>query len=153
MPEPKAGWEGSGVKLPDPSDVATFQKSKLDWSERDRHASAWQLHRDLLTLRRTDAMFSRQDKTVLHGAVIGPEQFLLRWLDDRDGDRLLLVNLGRDYPWHPSAEPLIAPPEGATWTLLFSSDDERYGGSGTALLDTTHWHVPGHAAIALAPQR
>ena len=64
----------------------------------------------------------------------------------------MLVNLGRDFAWRPVAEPLIAPPPDSRWQLLWSSDDPRYGGSGTAMLNTKDWNVPGHAAIVLAPE-
>jgi maltooligosyltrehalose trehalohydrolase len=100
-------------------------------------------------MRREDTVFSRQDSTMLHGAVIGPESIVLRWFDPDADDRLLLVNLGRDYHWHPTAEPLLAPPPEAEWSLLFSSEDTRYGGSGTALPNTKDWTIPGHAAIVL----
>ncbi len=36
------------------------------------------------------------------------------------------------------------------WTLLWSSEDPKYGGSGTGLLDTRQWRVPGHATIVLS---
>jgi maltooligosyltrehalose trehalohydrolase len=42
--------------------------------------------------------------------VIGPEAFVLRWYDENGDDRLMLVNLGRDFDWHPVAEPLVAAP-------------------------------------------
>jgi maltooligosyltrehalose trehalohydrolase len=46
------GWAPDDV--PDPQSVATFQASKLDWSERDRapHAGLLDWHRQLLELRR-----------------------------------------------------------------------------------------------------
>jgi maltooligosyltrehalose trehalohydrolase len=49
------GWSEEDV--PDPQDPATFQRSKLDWAERDRapHAELLDWHRTLLTLRRTVA--------------------------------------------------------------------------------------------------
>jgi maltooligosyltrehalose trehalohydrolase len=46
------GWGESEV--PDPMDVATFKRSKLDWSEPDRpdHADILELHKSLIALRR-----------------------------------------------------------------------------------------------------
>jgi maltooligosyltrehalose trehalohydrolase len=46
------GWAPEDV--PDPQDPATFERSKLDWSELDRspHAGRLRWHRDLLALRR-----------------------------------------------------------------------------------------------------
>ena len=146
-----AGTEKSTVKLADPSDRNTYETCKLDWNERTQHEEAWRLHHDLLKLRRTDPVFAAQDKSKLHGAVIGPEQFLLRWLDADGADRLLIVNLGRDFAWHPASEPLIAAPLHKRWQLMFSSEDELYGGSGTAMLNTKDWYLPGHAAIVLTP--
>ena len=61
-----------------------------------------ELHRDLIRLRREDAVFSRQDRRAIEGAVIGPEAFVLRWCDDEGDDRLMLFNLGRDFDWHRS---------------------------------------------------
>ena len=45
--------------LPSPVDEATFEKCKLDLSERETHAGAYALHRDLLRLRRADAVIAR----------------------------------------------------------------------------------------------
>src|SRR5436305_1881796 len=45
------GWDPADV--PDPQDVATFERSRLDWSELERepHRSLLQWHRDLIRLR------------------------------------------------------------------------------------------------------
>jgi maltooligosyltrehalose trehalohydrolase len=146
-----AGREGAAVQLADPSSHNTFLNSKLKWGEREQNQADWILHRDLLQLRRSDPSFSRQEGAALHGAVIGDESFILRWIVGGNEDRLLIVNLGRDAGWGPAAQPLIAPPQGFQWQLKFSSDDEIYGGSGTAMLNTQNWYIPGHAAILLYP--
>ena len=146
-----AGWEGASIELPDPADRSTFNASKLNWDDLEKHAQDYLLHRDLLKLRRTDPIFARQNKQMLQGAVVGPECFLLRWYDEAGDDRLMIVNLGRDFQWHPASEPLIAPPRGMRWQLKFSSEDQIYGGSGTAMLTIKNWQLPGHAAIVLAP--
>jgi maltooligosyltrehalose trehalohydrolase len=44
--------------LPDPADPETFERSKLDFSEREQHAEMYQLHRDLLQLRREMPSFA-----------------------------------------------------------------------------------------------
>jgi maltooligosyltrehalose trehalohydrolase len=41
--------------IPAPDDEATFRRCVLDFGERETHAAAYSLHRDLLALRRTDA--------------------------------------------------------------------------------------------------
>jgi maltooligosyltrehalose trehalohydrolase len=92
-------------------------------------------------------MFARQDRHAIQGAIIGPEAFLMRWYGDDGDDRLMFFNLGRDYDWQPTTEPLIAPPPGRQWELIWSSDDPQYGGMGTPYFDNKNWPVPGHAAV------
>jgi maltooligosyltrehalose trehalohydrolase len=141
---------GSDAAHPaDPSDPATFAASKLDPTERERHASAYALHCDLFRLRREDAVFAAQRADRLHGSVIAAEAFLLRYFGEGGDDRLVLVNLGRDFDWMPAADPLAAPPEGAEWSLYWSSEDARYGGWGTRPFDPHAWHIQGQAALVL----
>lgn len=138
-------------ELADPADRQTFEQSKLDWNDCRRHAAVLRLHRDLLALRHEDAVFARQQNTRLEGVVLGPEAFALRWWDDDEDDRLMLVNLGRDLDLRPMTEPLLAPVTDAMWELYWSSDAPRYGGSGTAMLNMKEWTLPGHAALVLRP--
>jgi len=136
--------------LDDPENVATFEKSKLDLSERGRHTEALALHRDLLKLRREDPVLCSQRADRLHGAVLGPEALLLRYLNDEHGDRLLLVNFAADLRLNPVPEPLLAPPENQSWSVLWSSERPEYGGLGTPPLETEEgWLLPAHAAVVL----
>ncbi len=134
----------------DPCDRRTFEASMLDLGERDTHAEAYALHRDLLRLRHEDPVFSAQRADCIHGSVFGPEAFLLRYLGGNGDDRLLLMNLGRDLELSPITDPLLVPPEGMAWRLLWSSENPCYGGSGTGPIVGPKWYVPGHAAIVLA---
>jgi maltooligosyltrehalose trehalohydrolase len=147
---PSVAMEEAQRRLPDPADPRTFERCKLDLAEREKHADAVALHRDLLALRRDDPAFARAGG--LDGAVIGPEAFVLRFFA-AEGDRLLVVNLGRDLRLESVAEPLLAPPASRRWAALWSSDDLRYGGSGTPpLLAANGWRFPGHAAVLLQPE-
>jgi maltooligosyltrehalose trehalohydrolase len=138
--------------LPDPADPLTFERCKLDLAERQRHAPAYALHRDLLRLRREDAVFAAQGS--VDGAVLGDAAFVVRWFGEAGDDRLLVVNLGADLALSVMPEPLLAPPAGARWTLLWSSDHPAYGGGGAVSLPTAGgWTLPGHAAIVLRPER
>ena len=66
--------------------------------------------------------------------------------------RLVIVNLGTDLDLASVAQPLIAPPDGCRWAILWSSEEPRYGGSGAAELDTPQgWRIPGEAATVLHP--
>lgn len=140
--------------LADPGDPSTFERSRLDHSERGRHPEAVALHRDLLMLRREDPVFSAQRADWMHAAVLNERAFLLRFLNAEMGDRLVLVNLGRDLVLRPAPEPLLAPPHDSAWELMWSSEAPAYGGDGAVLPETPEgWRIPGHAAVVLAPRR
>jgi maltooligosyltrehalose trehalohydrolase len=139
-------------RIPDPAAPETFACCKLDWSERDRHGHIWDLHRDLLRLRRQDPAFAAQDATALLTAVLGADALLIRYRCAA-GDRLLLVNLGTDLHLDIAPEPLLAPPRGMRWRMLWSSEDPRYGGRGASAVETDDgFRLPGHAAVVLAPE-
>jgi maltooligosyltrehalose trehalohydrolase len=142
-----ASFENGGAVV-EPADVQTFLRCKLDWSETERHREVLALHRDLLRLRREDRIIAQQNKFAIEGSVLGPEALALRWYDEDQGDdRLLLLNLGRDFDLYPVADPLIAAPRERSWKLVWSSEDPRYGGIGTPPYDNKKWRIPGHTAV------
>src|SRR5262245_26634918 len=136
--------------LADPGDRATFERCKLDLAERERHAWAMDLHADLLALRRDDPVLGGRKRCGLDGAVLAPEALVLRFFGDED--RLLLVNLGRDLELASAPEPLLAPPAGQRWHVIWSSEDPRYGGCGAPPPEAENgeWRLVGHAAFVLA---
>lgn len=137
--------------LPSPVEITTFERSKLRLAERDSHREAVALHRDLIALRRQDAVLSAAGRRV-DGAVLTPDALVLRVFGGAAGDRLLLVNLGRDLDLTPAPEPLLAPPSDAGWRPLWSSEAVRYGGQGTPRFDPDGvWHLPGECAMLFAP--
>jgi maltooligosyltrehalose trehalohydrolase len=143
---------GTRAKLPDPAAPETFERCKLDHTERESHQEVFDLHRDLLRLRREDAVFSAQEPRALDGAVLGPAAFVLRYFGHEGDDRLLVVNFGSDLNLNPAPEPLLAPPAGKVWKMAWSSEDYAYGGTGTPPLETkNNWCLPGETAVALAP--
>jgi len=178
IPDPAAPSTFALCKL-DPDDgegSASPGGPDLRRQQHQRHAAALALHRDLLRLRREDPVFRLQAAGGIDGAVLGPAALVLRWFAPRReesggsggsgepggpggiggtpaGDRLLLINLGADLELDPAPEPLLAPPAGARWQVLWSSEDPRYGGSGAPPPedDEGGWRLPGQAAIALAP--
>ncbi len=138
-------------RLPVPSDPISFVSCKLDFSERQKNKELYDLHMDLLRLRREDSRFREQIPNGVDGAVLGPTSFILRYFsDDRKDDRLLVVNFGERRELNPIPEPLLAPPLGLEWEILWSSESARYGGSGTAAVATQdNWTLPAEATVAL----
>jgi maltooligosyltrehalose trehalohydrolase len=136
-----------------PHSRETFERCKLDWADRDTHASTWRMHQDLLRLRRTTEAFRRQAPRAVDGAVLGPEALVLHFDAEREADeRLLVVNFGPDLVLASVAEPLIAPPAGMNYVVQWSSEHPEYGGVGTPeIVSDEGWRIPGHAAFVLQP--
>lgn len=141
--------------LPFPAAPETFEKSKINFLERTLHHQTYNLHRDLLKIRKNDGVINFPKMHGVDGAVLNQDAFLIRFFGDEHEDtRLLIINFGRDFTLSPAPEPLLAPPENTIWSILWSSEDSRYGGGGTPpLLTNQHWGVLGHSALLLIPER
>jgi maltooligosyltrehalose trehalohydrolase len=123
------GWDENDV--PDPQDPATFEASRLDWSEvaEGDHARLLQWYRDLIRLRR-----ERRD-------LRDPRLDLVRTRHDREtgllvlrrGEHQVLVNLGE--------EPARAEADGK---VLLSWEPGVEPADGAV-------EVPGRSAVILAP--
>ena len=138
--------------LAEPADEASFRRSKLDLSERERHADVYALHQDLIGLRRIDGVIGKPE-TRVDGAVLSHDALVLRYFGGAAGDRLLILNLGRDRDLNPGPEPLLAPPARHRWRPVCSSESIRYGGRGTPPIDpSAEWHIPGESAVLLASE-
>jgi maltooligosyltrehalose trehalohydrolase len=149
---PTAACPESKSLLTSPEAENTFVRCKLDFSERERHAEIYRLHRDLLKLRREDRVLSRPRRGAVDGSVLASHCFLLRFFGIGNDDRLLIINLGTDLHLDPAPEPLLAPVEGHLWRVKWSSEDPCYGGNGTPSLDTEeNWKIPGRSAVLLEP--
>jgi maltooligosyltrehalose trehalohydrolase len=143
--------EHSRVRLAKPDDFETFARCKLNRSERSRNQELYQMHRDLLRLRREDPVFSNPRLGGVDGAVLGTDCFVLRFFAEKGSDRLMLINLGADLLLTQLCEPLLASPDREPWFLLWSSEDPAYGGNGVSKVQSeTGWMVPGHTSIVLA---
>ncbi|HEY0777101.1 MAG TPA: malto-oligosyltrehalose trehalohydrolase [Gemmatirosa sp.] len=163
--------------LPRPADAATFRRCVLDWSERehDVHAAWLRLHRDLIALRRDDAVFATPRTGVgsgpgaIDGAALTDQAFVLRFFGLDGDDRLLVVNVGRTARLPITPEPLLAPPAGARWRTCWTSESPSYGGLGGVEFDASeeprsppqrpdlrwpreNWRVLGGCAVVLAPE-
>lgn len=139
------------ASFPDPTAEATFRAAQLDTDDRAA-GPTWKLYRDLLALRRDDVVFRQRRADRMEGAVLGSEALALRYTGDADECRVLLVNLGRDIYPAPPTEPLLAPPAGQAWSILWTSQDPSYGGRGAPRIEPRRpWRLIGHAAVVLRP--
>lgn len=139
--------------MADPAAEQTFLRCKLDFGERETHAEVYALHRDLLRIRHSDHAWDDARRLGVDGAVLGDDAFVLRYFD-RDGeDRLLVYNGGRELTLTPAPVPLLAPPSGCEWMVLWSSEELRYGGSGASPPESRdgRWKIAGETAFLLGP--
>jgi maltooligosyltrehalose trehalohydrolase len=138
--------------LPAPDDREVFCRCKLDFSEREKNRELYNLHINLLKLRREDSRFRQQIPGGLDGAVLGPASFVLRYFSNDDDDRLLLVNFGDHQVLHPVSEPLLAPPAGCKWETLWMSESSCYGGEDIVVsVGQKQWCLPAESTVALRP--
>lgn len=139
------------ARLPDPCSAACFRRSQLDPAERQSHAHALDLHRDLLRLRREDPVLSLHDASRVHGIRLSDDALMLRYLGDaEDNTRLLVINFGCELRLASIANPLVAPPVGMRWEIQWSSEETCYGGGGSAPPETPQgWRIAAESAILL----
>jgi maltooligosyltrehalose trehalohydrolase len=148
---PSAASRETQRLIPKPNDIRSFERCRLDWSERTDNP-VHTLHRDLIRLRREDSRLNQQIRGRLDGAVLGSDCFVLRFFAEQNDDRLLVVNLGRRFEFNPCAEPLLAPPLNHKWEILWSSDSPKYGGPGVIEIDTdSSWMMSSDVALVMRP--
>ncbi len=95
------------AQIPDPQADATFLRSRLNFSDRERHADVYRVYQELLTLRRTDPVLRHQDRQATRAWTVGEHLLvLLRW--HASEHRLLLANFG-DAPARVSVQELQLP--------------------------------------------
>lgn len=146
---PRLASDQSKQMIPDASDEATFLKYKLDFTEREKNAPQYLMHKDLIALRKSDLVFKSPSKYRIDGAVIGPESFIIRFFHEQNYDRLMIINLGTDFTYSPAPEPLIVAGQERGWQMLWSSENPKYGGKGIPAFNIDKMNVPGHCALVL----
>jgi maltooligosyltrehalose trehalohydrolase len=135
-------------RLDDPADEKTFLNSKIDFSEREINSSFYVMTKDLLALRKNHKAFSQQKYGAVDGAVLTSEAFVLRYFEKDEGDKVLVVNLGRNIIEESISEPLLVPAAGKDWKVLFATEDPKYGGHGIPKINIAEgWHFPPHSTI------
>ena len=122
-------WQQSGphtARVADAQVEETFRRSRLDWDERMRpqHDAVLRLFRELLRLRREDAVLRTQRRDHLRASALADGALAVeRW--NGDGERrLLLVNFGAAARVGYGSD---------SWRALLSTAEARYAGPGVEL--------------------
>jgi maltooligosyltrehalose trehalohydrolase len=147
---PSLANEEAQAIIPVPDDPEVFTRCKLDFAERQANRQWYDLHVDLIKLRREDSRFREQVPGGVDGAVLGAASFVLRYFANENDDRLLVINLGRQQKFEPAPEPLLAAPLGFEWETIWTSESPRYGGPGeVSMVTQDRWLLPAESAVAL----
>jgi maltooligosyltrehalose trehalohydrolase len=111
------GWDPADV--PDPQDPDTFQRSKLDWDERDTwpHDELLEWHRELIALRKKDPELRSGDLDELRVAFDENE----RWIVVERGPFTIAANLSRETRFVPTSK--------GGEVVVASTDAEATGGA------------------------
>jgi maltooligosyltrehalose trehalohydrolase len=120
------------VEVPGPQFEATFERSKLNWEERERepHGGVLRLYQDLLRLRREQPALRERGREAYRVEVVGERALALRREGGRADETLLaLFNFGERLVVELSVE-ATRPPAGHGWHVVLDSEDVRYGGRG-----------------------
>ena len=132
-------FEGFSGEVPDPQDAATFAASRLNWDELEsgEHAQTLALYKELLALRKSDAVLKDSRRDHLEAGHAGDLLWVRR--SDGHGVRLLLWNLGATLHMQDVQLPHALPPR-----LLLHSEghyrDEAFA----------HGTLGQHEAVLLA---
>jgi len=140
-------------QIPDPQAEATFLESKLPLAERTHGTGAqlFGMHRDLLALRRTDAVLTRRDRTRMDAFASGDVLFVHSWCGRRH--RLIAANFGVAVDAAPGRLSLPPAVSKLDWRPLFSTEDRRYGGAGDVVrFDAGIVSLPPYAVAWLAAE-
>jgi maltooligosyltrehalose trehalohydrolase len=147
------GWDAA--EIPDPQAPATFERSRLDRSLADTpgHRALWELHRELIALRRRLPALARLEPTQVETAAYPEQQAMVgrRW---HDGDQVVFA-----FGFGDTGARVSLPLAAGSWRKILDSEDRRWGGAGgTAPVEIraegpTAIEVPASACVVYAPAR
>jgi maltooligosyltrehalose trehalohydrolase len=123
--------EAARDRIPDPQALETFERSRLDWSERERepHASALRLYQALLRLRRSEPLLRWSEGDTQRATALDDDTIELH--RERGDDAIVLVARLRG-----EGEVEVQPPEAleaGTWRVLLTTEDEGFASDAVAI--------------------
>lgn len=128
----------------DPHSMEAFNSSKLHWEKRNerKHQVLWQLHRELITMRRTIPALKKLDKQNLKATAEESDRTITlhRWQDNSQVFSILNFNEEKV-----SFKDVF--PEGK-WQKILDSTEEKWLGNGSKLPEKINSETP---EIAIAP--
>jgi maltooligosyltrehalose trehalohydrolase len=120
--------------IPDPQALATFIRSKLDWTEPERppHAETLRLYRDFLQFRQANLTDRRRGRWQVE--LVSRRAIAIRYRR-KNGDILIVAQLLANDEILKLENDLLRPNEGRNWELVISTNERIYGGKAAASFD------------------
>jgi maltooligosyltrehalose trehalohydrolase len=121
-------WQG---ELLDPASPETFNMAKLDRRRllEPRHRALYDLHRDLLRLRRSTPALSNLDMNEMEISSIDSEHIILMVRSHATGDVCCAFNIGDE------AATCELPVSAGSWRLVLDTASDQWTGPGSDLTD------------------
>jgi len=139
----------TGASDDDPSGIATYSQVGAQFG----YGLAWTLVFSYPLMAAIQEISARIGRVTGFGIAGNLRRHYPAWLSGTIVLLLLianLINLGADLSLATFAEPLVAPPSLAGWQSLWSSEDPRYGGSGTPAVDRDGaYTLPAESTVVL----
>lgn len=130
--------------IPDPQAAATFEASRLDWSEpgREPHASVQRLHRELLRLRKTEPALRTNSRRDYQAAELDDSTLML--VREAPGDERLLVVVRLRGGGTVDLKGLDAaePPRGRKWRCVLTTEEPSFAPDAAAPDVDLRGHAP-----------
>jgi maltooligosyltrehalose trehalohydrolase len=119
---------GSGERIADPQAQATFEASRLDWSETllPEHGATLALYRKLLALRATEPVFGSADRDTFAVRPLDGFTLLVRRQAPDGAALLAVVRLRGAGLADLRGVPEAVAGEGRRWRLLFTTEDPEF---------------------------
>lgn len=143
--------------IPDPQAESTFLASTLNLQERTLHGGIYELYRELLLLRQSDAVLIHNERSHTRASALTAQIVAIhRWWGNEQ--RIMLANLGHAVDLYMPHVAALVPVGAHPWSLIFSTSDARFGGMGD-LPSTTGFgsrktvHLPARTAAIWSIER
>ena len=118
--------------IPDPQVISTFTRSKLNWTELDAppHNPTLRLYRHFVHFRKTSLI----DRTRANWEVSQVSKYgvAIRYLRSERESILIVFQLVADAVTLNLDQKVLKAGEGRAWSILASTNEEKYGGKGAA---------------------
>jgi maltooligosyltrehalose trehalohydrolase len=113
-------------RIPDPQALATFERSRLDWGEREAspHRGVLALYQQLLQLRGSEPALRWTREATYHA--IAPDEDTVVVCRQVGQEAMLLVCRLRGGPASIGIPPAFAPPPGHPWRLVLTTEGTDY---------------------------